>query len=129
MNHSKVNNTLNSRKNKYLTEKERYKIEALKKAGLSNADIAKQIGKSERTIRREIKRGTVTFRNSDWTEEQRYCADVAQRKYVENCSNKGPGLKIANDHELAKYIEDKIINEKYSPDAVSRKNKTRKNEV
>lgn len=116
MNH--INHTLKATKNKYLTEKDRYKIEALKNAGLSNVEIAKQIGKSDRTIRREIQRGTIILRNSDWTEEKRYCADVAQRKYLENSSNKGPGLKIANDHKLAQYIEDKIINEKYSPDAV-----------
>lgn len=27
-------------------------------------------------------------------------------------------LKIGNDYELVRYIESKIINEKYSPDAV-----------
>ena len=70
MNHSNTNNTLQSKKNKHLTEKERYKIEALKKIGLSNVEIAKQIGKSDRTIRREIKRGTIVLRNSDWTEEK-----------------------------------------------------------
>jgi len=43
MNHSKNNNTLKTRKNKYLNEKERYKIEGLKKAGLSNKEIAEQI--------------------------------------------------------------------------------------
>ena len=32
--------------------------------------------------------------------------------------NKGPGLKIGKDHELVKYIENKIIKENYSPDAV-----------
>lgn len=118
MNHSKNNNTLKTRKNKYLIEKERYKIEGLKKAGISNKEIAEQIGKSERTIRREIKRGTVVFLNTDLTERKEYCADVAQRKYLENAVNKGPELKIGNDHELAKYIEDKIIEEKRSPDAV-----------
>lgn len=118
MNHSKNNNTLKSKKNKYLIEKERYKIEGLKKAGISNKDIAEQIGKSERTIRREIKRGTVVFLNTDLTERKEYCADVAQRKYVENAVNKGPGLKIGNDHKLAKYIEDKILNENQSPDVV-----------
>lgn len=118
MNHSKYHNTLKSTKNKYLTEKERYKIEALKRSGLKNSEIAKQIGKSDRTIRREIKRGTVRLLNTDLTYRNEYCADVAQRKYKENASNKGPGLKIGKDHELAEYIEDKIINEKYSPDAV-----------
>lgn len=118
MNHSSNNNTLKSKKNKYLIEKERYKIEALKKAGFKNSEIAKQVGKSDRTIRREIKRGTVKLLNTDLTYRNEYCAEVAQRKYEENASNKGPGLKIGKDHKLAQYIEDKIINEKYSPDAV-----------
>jgi IS30 family transposase len=113
-----VNNTTNPKKNKYLTEQERYKIEALKKAKLSNAEIAVQIGKSERTIRREIARGKIRLLNSDLTERYEYCADVAHRKYLENAENKGPGLKIGHDHRLAEYIEDKIINEKHSPDAV-----------
>jgi len=109
MNHSNNNNTLKTKKKKYLNEIERYKIEALKRAGLSNAEISKKIGKSKRTIRRKIKRGTVVLLNSDLTERKEYCADVAQRKYIENAANKEPGLKIGNDHELAKYIEDKII--------------------
>lgn len=118
MNHSKNNNILKSKKNKYLKLKDRYEIEALKKAGLKNSEIAKQIGKSDRTIRREIKRGTIKLLNTDLTYRYEYCADVAQRKYEENASNKGPGLKIGKDHKLASYIEDKIVNEKYSPDAV-----------
>lgn len=116
MNHT--NYTTKGKKNKYLTEQDRYQIEALKKAGFSNSKIAEQIGKADRTIRREIARGTVTLLNSDLTTREEYCADVAHRKYLENASNKGPGLKIGHDHTLAEYIEDKIINEKYSPDAV-----------
>lgn len=127
MNHSEINNTLKSKKKKYLTLKERYKIEALKKAGLKNSEIADQIGKSDRTIRREINRGTIKLLNTDLTYRYEYCADVAQRKYEENASNKGPGLKIGNDHDLAQYIEDKIINDKYSPDAVIGEIKNSKN--
>lgn len=116
MNHT--NHTIESRRNKYITEQERYKIEALKKAKHSNAEISIQIGKSERTIRREIARGKIKLLNSDLTERYEYCADVAHRKYLENANNKGPGLKIGHDHELAVYIEDKIINEGWSPDTV-----------
>ncbi|MBN2285824.1 MAG: IS30 family transposase [Tissierellales bacterium] len=116
MNHT--HHTTIDKKNKYITEQERYKIEALKKAGLSNVKIAELIGKADRTIRREIARGTIRLLNSDLTEREEYCADVAQRKYLENASNKGPAIKIGNDHKLAEYIEDQIINEKYSPDAV-----------
>ena len=81
-------------------------------------EIAKRLGRHRRTIEREIARGTVYLQNSDLTYRKAYCADVAQRKYVENGKNKGPQLKIGNDHKLARYIESKIINEKYSPDAV-----------
>lgn len=115
---NQLNHTIKNKKNKYLTEPDRYKIEALKKAGLTNSKIAEQIGKSDRTIRREIARGTVKLLNSDLTTRDQYCADVAHRKYLDNASNKGPGLKIGNDHKLVKYIEAKIIKEKYSPDAV-----------
>lgn len=115
---NQINHTTKSKKNKYITEQERYKIEALKKAKLTNAEVAACIGKSKRTIRREIVRGTIILLNSDLTERKQYCADVAQRKYLENRLNKGPSLKIGSDHKLAAYIEDQIINKKYSPDAV-----------
>jgi IS30 family transposase len=115
---NQANHTTIDTKNKHITEQERYKIEALNKAGFSNVEIAKQIGKVERTIRREIARGTIKLLNSDLTEREEYCADVAHRKYLENASKKGPMLKIGNDYKLAEYIEDKIINEKFSPDAV-----------
>lgn len=118
MNHSEDNNTLITKKNKYLTEKDRFKIEALLKVNISNKEIANQLGKSDRTIRREVKRGTIILLNSDLTTRKEYCADVAHRKYLENAVSKGPGLKIGNDHKLAHYIEHKIINEKQSPDAV-----------
>jgi len=43
---------------------------------------------------------------------------VGQRKHDEQAANKGRGLKIGHDHELARHIENKIKNEKWSPDAV-----------
>lgn len=101
---------LKLKENKYLTQKHRYKIEALKKAGFTNKQISEQTGKSDRIIRREIVRRTITLLNSDLVERQEYCADVAQRKYLENVTNKGPGLKIGYDHKLAQHIEDKIKN-------------------
>ena len=117
MNHNMNNNTI-SRKNKYLTEKERYQIEAYLKLGKTNKEIAILIGKSIRTIQREIKRGTIELLNSDFTKKFVYCADVAQDKYLKNRCNKGANLKIGNDIKLAEYIESKIIYDKFSPDAV-----------
>lgn len=115
---SQYNNTLELRKYKHLTEKERYKIEILLKEGFKPVEIAKRMGKGTRTIEREIARGKVRLLNHDLTYREEYCADAGQRVYEENAKNKGPGLKIGKDHKLAKHIENKIIKDKYSPDAV-----------
>ncbi len=113
-----MNNNTETRKNKHLNERERYAIELYLKEKYTVTEIAKRLGRHRRTIEREITRGTIYLQNSDLTYRKEYCADVAQRRYVENGKNKGPRLKIGNDHELVRYIESKIINEKYSPDAV-----------
>lgn len=117
MNHIN-NHTLNQRKNKYLTEKERYQIEGYLKAKKLKKEIAQLLGKSLRTIQREIKRGNVEMLTSELEKISVYCADVAQEKYERNKRNKGPNLKIGNDHKLVEHIENKIKKEGYSPDAV-----------
>lgn len=117
MNHI-INHTLNIKKNKYLTEKERYQIEGFLKDKKSKQEIADLLGKSLRTIQREIKRGSIEMLTSQLEKKVVYCADVAQRKYEEKRANKGPNLKIGNDHKLVTHIEKKIREEKYSPDAI-----------
>lgn len=81
-------------------------------------EIGKAIGKDRTTISREIKRGLVEILNSDYTTKLVYSADIAQSKHDINGSAKGPMLKIANDHELARFIEMKI-KEKYSPEVIA----------
>jgi len=115
---SQVNNTAESRKYKHLTERDRYKIEILLKEKLKPYEIALRMRKGTRTIEREIAKGKVKLLNYDLTYKEVYCADTGQRKYDESARNKGPGLKIGKDLKLVKYIENKIIREKYSPDAV-----------
>jgi IS30 family transposase len=112
--------TTEKRKWKQLSEKERYKIEALSQQGLSPAVIGEALEpkRDRRTIERELKRGKTLQRNSDLSERMVYLADVGQRIHEEKASNKGRGLKIGRDHKLAKHIEDKIKNERWSPDAV-----------
>jgi IS30 family transposase len=105
-------------KYKHLSERERYKIEILLKEGFKPYEIAQRMSRGIRTIEREIARGSVWLKNHDLTYRKEYCADVGQRIYEENAKNKGPGLKIGKDHKLVKHIENKIIKEKYSPDAV-----------
>ncbi len=67
---------------------------------------------------RELQRGRIVLKDSDWREYESYSADVAQDDYDKKATHKGPGLKIGKDHALAKHIEDKILKDKYSPDAV-----------
>lgn len=115
---SQTNNTIESRKYKHLSEKERYKIEILLKEGFKPYEIARRMRKGIRTIEREKAKGKVKLLNHDLTYREEYCADTGQRIYEENAKNKGPGLKIGKDHKLVKHIENKIVKEKYSPDAV-----------
>lgn len=103
---------------KQLTKADRIKIEALLKAGHSKEEIAEQLHVHRSTIYREVKRGIFTALNSDLTTEERYSPDIAHDKYEENLKSKGGVLKIGNDIKLANYIEDKIINDDYSPEAV-----------
>ena len=57
-------------------------------------------------------------RNSDYTETLSYSPNKAQMKAEENLKARGTQLNIGNDIAYANYIEDKIVNEDYSPAAV-----------
>jgi len=101
----------------HITEKERYKIEGFKSIKLSNREIAKALNKSHTAINAEIKRGSVKQMKSDLTEFITYKADYAQMKSKKAAADKGTVLKIGNDHKLVEFLEKKIRDEKYSPDA------------
>ena len=103
---------------KQLTERERYKIEALSQRGLTPSEIGRDLKRDRRTIEREIERGKVKQLDTYLNERYVYCADAGQRVHEERASNKGRELKIGHDHELAKHIEGKIKGEKWSPDVV-----------
>lgn len=101
----------------HLTKTDRYKLEALLKAKHTAREIADLLKVHISTIYREINRARTVFMNSDLTQEERYNPDLADEKYRKNLSQKGGPLKIGNDHEFARYIEHKIIDEHYSPAA------------
>lgn len=103
---------------KYLTEKDRYQIEGYRKIGMKVPEIAKLLGKCERTIYYELKRGKTLQRDTEYREKEVYLADVAQNKYLENRTAKGAKLKIGNDIAFANHIEYMIREMKYSPYAV-----------
>ena len=105
-------------KDKYITERERYQIEALYKQGCKPKEIAQLLGRCLATIYNELKRGMTKQLHSDLTEYEIYLADVAQEKANYNATNKGRELKIGNDYAYAEYVTGLLRDEKYSPYAV-----------
>lgn len=106
-------------KNKYLTERERYQIEALYKQGHSVKEIAFALDRCKATIYNELKRGMTTLRDcSTWKDYATYCADVAQEKAVYNATAKGRDLKVGNDYAFIDFVKKMLLEEKYSPYAV-----------
>ena len=90
--------------------------------GLNRGDTPKQIAAELHvhvsTIYREIKRARWEHLDGDtWIMEDRYNPDGAEKRYRENLAAKGAPLKIGNDHELADYLEHKVIEEDRSPAA------------
>lgn len=102
----------------YLTYEERFFIEKSLKNGMNAVSIADALGKHFTTIYKEIKKGTVTFLNSDLTTRTEYCADTAQLKTVERGRAKGIMYKLVDDKPLLDRISYLIKEKHYSPYAV-----------
>jgi IS30 family transposase len=122
-------NNTRAKKWKQLSERERFQIEALLQSGLTPIEVSRQIGRDRRTIEREIARGSVIQVDYEWREKLRYCADTGQLKHDERALNKGRSLKIGHDHKLTGYIEKRIGEDKYSPDASYRRNQSKRAKV
>ena len=101
----------------HLSPKERNKLEALYSHKISVSEIACYLGRHRSTIYKELKRGRYTRRTSEWEEVTAYSADIAQEDYCRKATAKGAPLKIGRDFAFVNYIERKIIQERYSPEA------------
>lgn len=97
---------------------DRLRLEKLLRRKKRITDIARDMGVHRSTIYNELKRGRYEHLNSDYTREIRYSPDIAQKKYEENLKVRGTQLKIGKDRVYADYIEKKIIEDGYSPEAV-----------
>lgn len=102
--------------NHYMTENERYQLEALRHAGMSVAAIAKQLGFCRQTIYNELRRGAYVH-TCMWNDEIRYSADKAQQLHNWNQTAKGRPLKIGKDRAYADFLERKVVKDRYSPAA------------
>ena len=116
----RFNYNKNVKKYKHLTYTERTMIERwYNQERKSKKEIAELLDKSERTIRREIKRGLVIVRGYMWEEKEEYSAMIAQNKYDYNKTDKGPGMKLDINIEVIKFIEKEIKENKKSPEVVA----------
>lgn len=114
-----------TKKQHYMTEKERYKLEGYLEAGKPVAWIAEQLGFCRKTIYNEIKRGSyhrVVTHGGYYSDETHYSADKAQQLHNYNQTAKGRPIKLGNDREYAEFLEDKMLSpsdprKRYSPAA------------
>ena len=112
------NNTIKKKKYKHISVIERYKIEGYLEAKKSIKEIAKILNRNRSTIYREFKRGRVVLLDSELRKKAYYKADAGQMRHEEAGTNKERSLKIGKDRVLEQYIRRKILNNRYSPDAV-----------
>ena len=76
------------------------------------------LGKSAKTITREIKRGMVPQVNSNLIESMVYSAEYAQRDAEEKAAKKGPQVKLVNDQAFVEAVSELVRENHYSPYAV-----------
>ena len=104
---------------KHLTKNDRLRIERWLRLGLKPREIADRLRVHISTVYRELRRGRYERLNGDtWEMETAYSPDIAEARYQDHLREKGPDLKIGKDHELARYIEETIIEKECSPAAV-----------
>ncbi len=96
---------------------DRLAIERMSKIDTKPYKMAEALGVCPKTIYNELERGKCVQQTSEYEFEERYCADVAERKYQEHLRAKGPDIKLGKDYAFAEYIENQIINERRSPGA------------
>ena len=112
------NNTTKRREFKHLGLEERGAIEKLLEIGVSIREIARRLGRNASTVSREIKRGTTTQMRSDWSRYKKYFAQTGQAVYEKNRAKCGRRSKLLEAEEFLEFAEEKILKDKWSPDAV-----------
>lgn len=119
---------------KDMTLTRRRELETLLKAGLHKKAIAKQLGVCLATVYNELQRGKCTqkvhtstdcYGDRHYKTVTIYSADKANDLYLMNQTTHGAPLKIGNDFEFVKYIEDRVVNGKISPCAALGESKRR----
>lgn len=97
-----------TKKQHYMTERERYQLEAYRKAGKGVAWIARELGFCRQTIYNELRRGSYVH-TCEWWDEVRYSADKGQRIAHRQQRNKGRPVKVSRDSEHWRFLEARLI--------------------
>lgn len=97
---------------------DRLRLDGMLRAKAKPKEIAEALGVCVKTVYNEINRGKCMQLTSTCEFVERYSPELAERKYQEHLRAKGPELKIGHDHAFAAYLEDQIVNHRYSPGAV-----------
>lgn len=111
-------NTIQNRKNKHLSPFERGEIAALHKAGHSNREIARRLGRVHGTIANELERGTTTQLKTGRKSFTAYYPETGQAVYEQNRKNCGAKSKLLVAMEFIDFACEKILDQGWSPDAV-----------
>ena len=107
-----------TKKQHYMTEAERWQLEAMRRNRIPVAEIARQLGFTRQTIYNELKRGNYQHTYGYYYKEKTvYSANKGQAIRESRSRNKGRPTKIRNDKAYAEFLERKILYEKYSPAA------------
>lgn len=106
-----------NKKRKELTEKDRGKIEFGLKCNQSTATIAKLLGFSVKTIRRELARGTLELKDSNLRLYKVYSAYYADERSKESRSGRGRKPTHSKHADLIAHVREKL-RQKWSPDAI-----------
>ena len=106
------------RKYRHLTWEDRLYLEKMLKLNYRKKEIAQVIGCSLATVYNEIKRGSYEHLTSELTTEVRYAPEVSYGKYRKALSEKGRTPKLEGAPKLKSYIEEMIVSQNYSPEAV-----------
>ena len=102
-----------------LDQSDRRCIEKLFRAGKSKKEIAQIMGVHVSTIYRELKRGACTQLDWQLRTYTTYSYVVAQDRCDRLAANKGAPLKIEGNENLVDFLEDRIMQHRESPAAVS----------
>jgi transposase, IS30 family len=103
---------------KHLTAFQRGQIEALLLQNVSKTKIAEQVGIARSTLYEELKRGTVLQLKSDLTSYKRYFGLTGQTIYEKNRMACRKPFKLGQAQAFIEYLEQEILKNKLSPDAV-----------